>query len=126
MLMPTADLACYDLMSGLRGALSHYLQADGSVCQLLNLLGQRECHWRHRLYWAGGHPRYAMGPSLRIDPIIVLWQQAAGALLAIPTADTAKELVDAWKACPQILRHHDAQYAGETRVGTSAAWSNPQ
>jgi hypothetical protein len=122
--MPTADLACHDLLSGLRGALGHYLQADGSVGELLSMLGQREHHWRHRLYWACGHPGYAMSPCLRVDPIIVLWQQAAGALLAIPTADTAKELVDAWMACPQILRHHDAEYASETRAGTSGVWSD--
>ena len=108
------EMAGHDLLSGLRNTLRQYLRTDGTVKELLCLLGQREHHWRHRVYWVGVHPRYGANTRLGVDPIIDLWHQAAVALLENPPAGIAQELVSAWKACPQIMRHHDAAYARET------------
>lgn len=108
--IPPADIARRHLLSGLRDALQDYLQADGTVSELLALLGQRECHWKHRAYWAIARPRDAVA-MIRIDPSIALWQKAAAALQGSPAADAAKNLVDEWHACPSILRHQDPEYA---------------
>ena len=106
-----AGAARRDLLTGLGSALRRYLCADGTVTELLGLLGEKEKHWRHRAYWASGHLEYARSTRLKTDPVIRLWQQAAAALLGQPTSGTAEGLIEAWKACPQILRHHDAAYA---------------
>jgi hypothetical protein len=108
------DIACSELLSGLRDALRAYLQADGTLTELLVLLGQQEHHWRHRAYWAiTQRDRY----FLRIDPVIAIWQQAAAALAETPTASAAADLVHAWRACPQILRHSDPVCAAHIRGG---------
>jgi predicted nucleotidyltransferase len=106
----TADTARRDLLAGLRDVLEQYLQSDGTVTELLGLLGQHECHWKHRAYWAMARPRNAAA-MLRIDPSIALWQKAAEALQASFAPDQTGHLVDEWDACPSILRHHDPIYA---------------
>jgi hypothetical protein len=121
--IPDAHVACRDLLEGLHRALCNYLDTDGTLIELLGLLGKRERHWRHRAYWAPTHPGYLLRTSMRVDPIILLWQQAASALLAAPAADRAQDLVNAWKSCPQILRHHDGAYAVQTRASPARAWS---
>lgn len=106
----------YDLLAGLQRILSLYLHAEGTVTELLALLGSREHHWRHRLYWAAVRP-FHEGNPLAIDPVIALWQQAANGLLGSLSPGNAQRIVDAWKACPQILRNHDPSYATDTQVG---------
>lgn len=112
------DTARRDLLHGLRDALRGYLQADGTLTELLGLLGRQEHHWRHRAYWAIVRPGHASA-LLRVDPSIALWQKAAAALQAGPAANEAEELVDAWSACPSILRHHDPAYADVPPASTT-------
>ena len=108
--IPSADTACRHLLAGLRDALGDYLGTDGTVTELLALLGKRECHLKHRAYWAVARPSNAIS-MLRTDPTIVLWQKAVAALQSSPTPAEANNLVDEWDACPPILRHHDPRYA---------------
>jgi hypothetical protein len=112
---PPADIARRDLLAGLHDALESYLEANGSLAELLALLARKERHWRHRLYWAMTKPRQASHP-LRADPIIGLWQQAATALARPTTAGSARTLVDSWRACPQILHGAESPPAARTRI----------
>lgn len=115
--MPSVDVACRHLLSGLRVALSEYMQADDTLTGLLHLLAEREYHWKHRAYWAVVRPRNA-ATMLRMDPTIELWQQAAVALQGKPAIDVAQNLVDAWNACPPVLRHHDPAYANTSNTSS--------
>lgn len=109
------------LLTGLRHALEAYLGTSGSVAQLLRELGQQEQHWKHRFYWSVTRPKSAIS-TMQIDPIIALWQDAAALLRSGPTEAKAEALLNAWRACPQILLNHDGSYSstlGRTIGGTA-------
>jgi hypothetical protein len=105
--IPSTDIARHDLLAGLHDTLHTYLDANGTLAELLQHLQHTERHWRHRVYWAMTKPGRAGHRSLRTDPIIALWQQAASVLARSPTARSARTLVDSWRSCPQIL--HSAE-----------------
>jgi hypothetical protein len=98
------------LLRGLHDALTNYLGVSGSVAELLRELGERERHWKHRVYWGVTRPGQARS-AVQLDPIIRLWQEAAALLRTGSSQRQAESLLTAWRACPQILRNQDASYA---------------
>jgi hypothetical protein len=88
-------LARAHLVDGLATAASKYTGKDGTAGEQLVLLGRRERHWKHRAYWLALMLRQGRIPTVRVDPIIHVWQRAL--------AFERRRLLDDWRACPQIL-----------------------
>jgi hypothetical protein len=100
------DLALDDLRCQLAHAMRLHSGEPGDLAQQLRALALAERHLSHRAYWAGlGLLRGRDGMHAPTqDPIVRLWRAAVASLNGRISAADARELVQLWLGCPQILR----------------------
>jgi hypothetical protein len=93
--------ALEDLLVGFSVALGNYLNAEGTLDQLIKRLGGQECHMLHRLYWSLLMARSRRWSSVRVDPIIDVWGRA---LRSASGRSPDPRVLHDWRICPQILK----------------------
>ena len=91
------------LGDGLATAASQYTGKIGTAEEQLVWLARHQRHWKHRAYWLARSLRRGRLSEVDADPIIRVWQRTLRLTGLQSTGEERRELLDDWRACPQIL-----------------------
>jgi hypothetical protein len=91
------------LVEGFARVGARYTRRPGDATEQLRVLAGTEWHWRHRVFWAAVLARQGRWREARlsVDPVVDVWGRAVRRITG--GGGNADELLQDWRACPQIL-----------------------